>query len=241
MCGQYEVHMTQDLFVFTQENEGEEMISKCTPTQKYKQGKQITIARLEKWADCNHIILEDLEKQETNPNKKKADYIARFPDSTKIVIEVKEITKSILMKGSAFIFKGSTNARGAFAAADTVRDKIQDARHQLKDSADKGIPTLLLIGHWAPFQLWAELMDEYFLHWAIPPAMSGGGPAFDLPDSGIRLASVAHGGQQATGTFNRSISAIGRFDGNSDHLVIYPHQNAKVPFKKALPGIKHFR
>ena len=230
--------MAQDMFVCTHEKEGAEMISKWIPTQKYKEGKQITIHRLEQWADCNHIMLEDLDKQETNPNKKKADYIAHFPDSTKIVIEVKEITKAILMKGSAFIFKGCTNSRGAFAAADTVRDKIKDARHQLKDSADKGIPTLLLIGHWAPFQLWAELMDEYYLRWTIPLAMRGGGPGVDLPTSGFRLASVAHGGQQATGMFNRSISAIGRFDGNSDRIFLYQHQNAKVPFKEALPGIK---
>ena len=230
--------MTLDLFVFTYEKEGAEMIAKWTPTRKYKQGKQITIDRLEKWADCNHIILEDLDKQETNPNEKKADYIARFPDSTEIVVEVKEITRPILMNKFGFTFKGNTNTRGAFAPADHVRNKFRKAHPQLKDSADKGIPTLLLIGCWAPFQQWAEQMDEYFLHWAIPPAMRGGGPAFDLPDSGLRLVSIAHGGQQATGTFNRSISAIGRFDGSSDNLVLYPHQNAKVPFKMPLPGIK---
>ena len=113
--------MTQDLFVYTYEKEGVEMIAKWTPTRKYKQGKQITIDRLEQWADCNHIILEDLDKQETIPNEKKADYIARFPDSTEIVVEVKEITRSIYMKGSAFIFKGNTNTRGAFAEAQPVR------------------------------------------------------------------------------------------------------------------------
>lgn len=217
------------------------MIAKWAATKKYKSpgNKKITTERVEKWAGCNHIDLEDLDEQKTNPNKKKADYIARFPDSTKIVIEVKEIVeRPILMKGGAFMFEGNTNTRGAFAAAKCVRKKIEEAGSQLKAYADKGIPTLLLIGHWAPFQLWAELMDEYFLHWAIPPAMRGGGPAFDLPDSGFRLVSIAHGGQQATGTFNRSISAIGRFDGSSDNLVLYPHQNAKVPFKMPLPGIK---
>ena len=130
--------MAQDMFVCTHEKEGAEMISKWIPTQKYKEGKQITIHRLEQWADCNHIMLEDLDKQETNPNKKKADYIAHFPDSTKIVIEVKEITKAILMKGSAFIFKGCTNSRGAFAAADTVRDKIKDARPSVEGFCRQG-------------------------------------------------------------------------------------------------------
>ena len=239
-------NVNKSKFSVTREMDGAETIEKWTPTREYLRGKQITIERFEQWAACNHILLEDLDKRATNPNQKKADYIARFPDSTEIVIEVKEITRPIRVRhlkqeGPCFDFEGKTSTRGAFAAAGPVRKKIKEARSQLKESADKSVPTLFLIGHWAPFPLWAEQFDIDFLRLVIPIAIRGGGPAFALPVLGLQLVSVARGGRQAAGKDNRSISAIGRFDGNSDHLVLYPHQNAKVPFKTPLPGIKHFR
>lgn len=210
------------------------------PPKDYGGQKQITITRLEQWAQAHKVTLENIPEEN---EKKVADYKAVFPDAdkTNVIIEVKEIVLEFEIKdinGEPTIEVPETGSSdGRFSSADPVRHKIRAARDQLKAYADAGYPTLLLVGMWTP------ALDPR-LDLDIPIAMYGGGPRIRLKGPELVLISTARGGRQAADNTNRSISAVGRFErdgpyGSPESIVIYRHNNPKVGFDKELPGIKY--
>ena len=161
-----------------------------------------------------------------------------------MIIEVKEIfapfqvdpktgVTEILEKKSL----GNRSPEGRFRPADPVRNKIKGAYPQLKDYANAGYPTLLLVG------MWNRVLD-HILEWDIPIAMSGGGPIFELEGTNLQLVSTAKGGRQAVDDINQSISGIGRLESGEtgespEHIVIYRHNNPRIAFDKEFPGIRY--
>ncbi len=206
--------------------------------------KQRTIVRLEKWAEACGALLQPIEVQST----RSADYKVTFPDEEKttIIVEVKEIGFDFevkLSEGSPVIELPETGSgEGRFRSADRVRNKIRKSARQLQPYAEHGLPTLLLVGVSNPV-----IDRSVFLPLDIQIAMRGGGPAFVLGESGMTIQSTARGGAQATGVFNRSISAIGRLECVEERLardsdaperiIVYRHDNPKVEFPTVLPGI----
>ena len=206
--------------------------------------KQRTIVRLEKWAEGCGAVLQPIDAGSTSS----PDYKVTFPDDgkTTIILEVKEIEIDFevkLAEGSPVIeLPESGSGEGRFRSADRVRNKIRRSAKQLRPYAERGLPTLLLVGVWNPV-----IDRSVFLPVDIPIAMRGGGPAIVLGNSGMTITSIARGGAQAKGEFNRSISAVGRLEciderraGGSDapeKIIVYRHDNPKVEFPSGLPGI----
>lgn len=206
--------------------------------------KQRTVFRLEEWADAIGVELQPIDAKDTRT----ADYKVTFPDNDKttIVIEVKEIRfdfEERLTEGSPVIELPETgSSEGRFKSSDRVRNKIKKSAKQLQPYAERGLPTLLLIGVADPV-----IDRSLFLPLDIPIAMWGGGPTIPLGNSGMKIRSTAQGGAQVTGEFNRSISAIGRLecleeqlarDSNAPECItVYRHDNPKVEFPSGLPGI----
>ncbi len=213
------------------------------PPKDYHHKKPKTIVRLERWARDHNIRLQKIPEE---PEKKTADYKAIFPDSdkTSMIIEVKEILASFQVDHKTGVMEvlekelpRDSSPEGRFRPADQVRNKIKDAYPQLKDYANQGYPTLLLVG------MWNRVLDQT-LDWDIPIAMSGGGPIFNLEGTGLKIVSAAKGGKQAADDINRSISGIGRLEmgetvKSPEHIVIYRHNNPRVAFDKELPGIRY--
>lgn len=206
--------------------------------------KQRTIVRLEKWADAGGADLQPIDVH----NTRTADYKVTFPDNgkTTIVIEVKEIRFDFevrLMEDSPTIELPEVGSgEGRFESSDRTRNKIKKSTKQLQPYAERGLPTLLLVGVANPV-----IDRSLFLPLDIPIAMRGGGPAIILGNSGMRIQSTARSGSGATGEFNRSISAIGRLecleerlagDSNApERIIVYRHDNPKVEFPSSLPNI----
>ena len=206
--------------------------------------KQRTIARLEKWAEGCGAVLQPIDVQRWRT----PDYAVTFPgdEKTTIIVEVKEIGFDFevkVMEGSPVIELPETgSADGRFRSADRVRNKIRKSVRQLQPYADEGLPTVLLVGVSNPV-----IDRSLFLPMDIPIAMRGDGPRIVLGNSGLMIQSVARGGAQATGEFNRSISAIGRLEcleerraretDAPDAIIVYRHDNPKVEFPSDLPGI----
>ena len=161
-----------------------------------------------------------------------------------MVIEVKEIVAQFQVDPKTGVMEvlekelpGNSSPEGRFRSADPVRKKIRVADSQLKEYANAGYPTLLLVGMW-------NLVLDQTLEWDIPIAMNGGGPIFELEGTGLQLVSTAKGGKQAADDINRSISGIGRLESGEtldspEHIVIYRHNNPRVAFDKELPGIRY--
>ena len=206
--------------------------------------KQRTIARLEKWAECCGAVLQPIAVGSTSS----PDYEVTFPGhgKTTIIVEVKEIEIDFEVKldeGSPVIELPEVDSgEGRFRSADRVRNKIKRSARQLRPYAERGLPTLLLVGVWNPV-----IDRSVFLPLDIPIAMRGGGPAVALGKSGMTITSIARGGVQATGEFNRSISAVGRLEcfeerharesDSPEKIIVYRHDNPKVEFPAGLPGI----
>ena len=171
-----------------------------------------------------------------------------FPgdEKTTIIVEVKEIGFDFEVKmteGSPVVELPETgSADGRFRSADRVRNKIRKSVRQLQPYADEGLPTVLLVGVSNPV-----IDRSLFLPMDIPIAMRGDGPRIVLGNSGLMIRSVARGGAQATGEFNRSISAIGRLEcleerraretDAPESIIVYRHDNPRVEFPSDLPGI----
>lgn len=206
--------------------------------------KQRTIVRLEKWAEGCGAALQPIDVQPT----RSADYKVTFPDeeNSTVIIEVKEIGFDFevsLTEGTPVIELPETGSgEGRLRSADRVRNKIGKSAKQLQPYAEIGLPILLLIGVSNPV-----IDRSVFLPLDIPTAMRGGGPAIVLGNSGMTIQSIARGGAQATGKFNRSISAIGRLEcleerrareaDAPERIIVYRHHNAKLEFPSDLPGI----
>ena len=213
------------------------------PPKDYPHKKQKTIARLEQWARAHNVRLQKIPEE---LGKKTADYKAIFPDSdtTRVIIEVKEILAPFQVDPKTGVMEilekqspGGSSPEGRFRPADPVRNKIKDAYPQLKDYANAGYPTLLLVG------MWNRVLDQ-ILEWDIPIAMSGGGPIFELEGTNLQIVGTAKGGRQAADSTNRSISGIGRLESGEtvespEHIVIYRHNNPRTAFDKKLPGIRY--
>ena len=213
------------------------------PPKDYRRKEQKTIVRLEQWARAHNVRLQEISKE---PGKKTPDYKAIFPDSDKtiVIIEVKEILASFQVAPKAGVMEvlekelpRNSSPEGRFRPADQVRNKIKDAYPQLKDYANQGYPTLLLVG------MWNRVLDQT-LDWDILIAMSGGGPIIELEGTSLKIVSTAKGGKQAANDINRSISGIGRLEmgetvESPEHIVIYRHNNPRVAFDKELPGIRY--
>lgn len=214
------------------------------PGKHYRNRKQRTIGRLEKWAAQNRVCLTEIP----TAGSPTADYKATFPDGgQRIFVEVKEIATEFEVKdvkGSPTIdLPGGEDGQGRWTGANHVRNQIKKAGKQLQPHAARGQATLLLIG------VWNQVIDRnLFLPLEIPNAMWGGGPRIHFRNTGLVAESVAHGGSQAAGNVNRSISAIGRFEcleeqkngeGNArESIIIYRHENPRVAFPLGLPGIR---
>ena len=208
------------------------------PPKDYRHKKQKTIVRLEQWARAHNVRLQKIPEE---PEKKTADYKAIFPDSdkTSVIIEVKEMLTpfEVAPKTGVIDISEAGSPRGRFLSADPVRNKIKDAYRQLKDYANEGYPTLLLVG------VWNRVIDRR-LDWDIPIAMNGGGPIVELEGTDLQIVSTARGGRQAADDINRSISGIGRLESGEtvespENILIYRHNNPRIAFDKKLPGIRY--
>ena len=215
------------------------------PANYGKSRRQRTLMLLERWAEEHRVeLLKILEVNE--PGEMTPDYKAIFPDAdrTEVIVEVKEITTPFEMDTESFTINipeaGPRDGRSSLGAP--VRHKIRAARPQLKPHADAGYLTLLLLGAWTP------ALDS-FLDWSIPIAMYGGGPQIRLQVEGVvsdlLITSTARGGRQLADNTNRSVSGIGQFkidyhkSPKKLRLAIYRHNNPRIVFNKALPGIEY--
>ena len=211
---------------------------KITPPADCHKGKpQRTQVRLERWAETHHVELHKI----LEGSKKTPDYRAIFPDAnrTEVIIEMKEITTPFEIENGTVEMRETLSPQGRSSFGDPVRDDIKKARDQLKPYSDLGYPTLLLIGMWTPVLDWS-------LVWDIPIAMYGGGPEIGLRvENGgpeLLITGTARGGRQLADDENRSISGIGRIERrpheSPEKLVVYRHNNPRIAFPMALPGIE---
>lgn len=158
------------------------------PPKDYASRKQETISRLERWAQNHNVELIPIPRQ---PEVKTPDYRAVFRDADiTLIVEVKEIVIPFNVSpdhGGVIEISEKGRPGESFKSADSVRQKIRQARPQLKPYASEGYPTLLLIGMWTP------VLDER-LTMDVPIAMKGGGPRDVLEDAGLQIVSIAQGG-----------------------------------------------
>ena len=215
------------------------------PDRNYLEHEQRTIRRLKEWAQLHGVILEKIDEKISNT----PDYKMTFPnkDRMEIIVEVREIQESIeygVEGETSFVQKSVPSSPGQrYTLADPVRNKIRKAGPQLKPYSRHGLPTLLLIG------VWNRVIDRILtLPVDILIAMRGGGPRIILEGADLMIESDAQGGAQASGDFNRSISAVGRLEcveeqrssstDISESIIVYRHDNPRIPFPDGLPGIR---
>ena len=206
------------------------------PPKKTSVTEQRTIRRLKAWASEWNIVLDRIPE---DPRKRTPDYRLIFPNplSTELIVEVKELQTSFEVNPKEVVAmipkRGGSGNR--YQPANTIRNKIQSARSQLKPFASNGYPTLLLIGYWN------SILDP-LLQTDIPIAMYGGGPRIKLEGTPYKLISTARGGRQVADNTNRSISAIGRLESNKNRsssqiVVLYDHNNPRIKIPTGLPGV----
>ena len=206
------------------------------PPKKTSMTEQRTIRRLKSWANQWDVVLDRIPE---DPRKRTPDFRLIFPKplSTELIVEVKELHTSFEVDPEEFVatIPKRVGSGNRYQPANTIRNKIQSARSQLKRFASNGYPTLLLIGYWNP------ILDP-LLQTDIPIAMYGGGPRIKLEGTPYELISTARGGRQIADNTNRSISGIGRLEFNENRrssqiMVLYDHNNPRIQIPMGLPGV----
>jgi hypothetical protein len=177
----------------------------------------------ESFCETNHLSLSRISETE-NPTP---DYILRV-NETNIFVEVKQIDKDEN-------FSSTFDLR---SPGSHIRSKINQARNQVREAAQNGNPTVLLIyNNLHPLQLFGTEPDDFL-------AAMYGDLTINITKKNLVASGVFHGRNQSfREDKNETFSAIGHLYRNQSGLAVHLYQNvyAQVPISfSALPSCIQF-
>jgi len=159
----------------------------------------------ESFCEANHLSLSRISET-ANPTP---DYILRI-NETNIFVEVKQIDKD----------ENFSSTFGLRSPGSHIRSKINQARNQVREAAQNGNPTVLLIyNNLDPLQLFGTEPHDFL-------AAMYGDLTINITKENLVSSGVFHGRNQSfREDKNETFSAVGRLYRNQSGFAVHLYQN----------------